>query len=91
MRTIYYHLFLVIPGIKLKNMESDHLGTSEKVSRDDSTSKNTMSFLLLLMFSLQQNWRKGQIVSIWKRGGWGVREGAGARGRDGPNNVSTYE
>jgi hypothetical protein len=30
-----------------------------------------MSFLLLLMSTLQQNWRKGQKGSAWKRGGLG--------------------
>jgi hypothetical protein len=44
-----------------------------------------MSLLLLLMSILQQNWRKGQ---NWKQGGWW--EG-GAEGRNGPNNVCTYE
>jgi hypothetical protein len=38
-----------------------------------STSKTSMSFLLLLMSSLQQNWRKGSGV------GGGEKEGAGDR------------
>jgi hypothetical protein len=44
-----------------------------------STSKNTLSFLILLMCSLQQNWRKGQnrFFLEEKRGG-GL--GGGCRG-----------
>jgi hypothetical protein len=58
-----------------------------------STSKTTMSFLLLLMFTLQQNWEKGRTGSVWKQGGSGEREGVEqvAGGRNGPNNVCTYE
>jgi hypothetical protein len=52
-----------------------------------STSKNALSFLLLFMSSLQQNWRKERIGSAWKQGG--EREWAG--GRNDPNNVCTYE
>jgi hypothetical protein len=50
-----------------------------------STSKNAMSFLLLLMSSLQQNWRKGQNRFCL------LRRGQAAWGRNGPNNVCTYE
>jgi hypothetical protein len=57
--------------------------------------KNGMYFLLSLMFSLQQNWRRGQnrfcleASGVRERGsGWGEQE---AGGRDGPNNVCTYE
>jgi hypothetical protein len=45
-----------------------------------STSKNVMLFLLLLMFTLQQNWRKGQnrfcreATGMGEEGGsWGQR------------------
>jgi hypothetical protein len=50
-----------------------------------SNSKNTMSFLLLLMSTLQQNWRRGQ-----KQDGWGERERVEGE-RNGPNNACTYE
>jgi hypothetical protein len=50
-----------------------------------STSKNILSFLLLLMSSLQQKWRKGQ-----NRFSLEAREVV-AGGRNGPNNVCTYE
>jgi hypothetical protein len=46
------------------------------------TSKNSISFLLLIMSSLQQNWRRGQnTFCLEKRRDW--REGAekGAKGR----------
>jgi hypothetical protein len=54
-----------------------------------------MSFLkkLFLMFSLQQNWRRGQNrfyleARMLVRGG----EGSGGQGRrDGPKNIYTYE
>jgi hypothetical protein len=55
-----------------------------------STSKNALSFLLSLMSSLQQNWRRGQKRLFLNTRGLG-RERAGAAGRDGPNNVCTYE
>jgi hypothetical protein len=45
-----------------------------------------LSFLLLLMSSLQQNWRR--IGSAWERG---EGNGAEAGGRGGFNNVYTYE
>jgi hypothetical protein len=51
-----------------------------------------MSFILSLMFSLQQNWRRGQNRFCLEARGEGIkgwREGTG--GRDGPNNVYTYE
>jgi hypothetical protein len=46
------------------------LGVSLELSISQ-TSKNAMSFLLLLMSSLQQNWKRGQTGSTWKRGGEG--------------------
>jgi hypothetical protein len=50
------------------------------------TSKNVFLFLLLLMSSLQQNWRKGQNrFCLDMRGGGEERKGEG--GRNGPNNV----
>jgi hypothetical protein len=49
-----------------------------------------MYFLLLLMSILQQNWRKGQNrFCLEVRAVWGEREGTA--GRNGPNNVCTYE
>jgi hypothetical protein len=57
-----------------------------------STSKNALSFLLLLMSTLQQNWRKGQnrfCLEVREMGEKG--RGWGAEGRNGPNNVCTYE
>jgi hypothetical protein len=49
-----------------------------------------MSFFLSLMFSLQQNWRRGQNrFYLEARGGGGDREEA--RGRNSPNNACTYE
>jgi hypothetical protein len=57
-----------------------------------STSKTALSFLLLLMSSLQQNWRKGQNRFCLKMRGVERRgRGRGARERNGPNNVCTYE
>jgi hypothetical protein len=50
-----------------------------------------MYFLLLLMSSLQQNWRKGQNGFCLKARGGEEREGADGRGENGPNNVCTYE
>jgi hypothetical protein len=56
------------------------------------TSKNAISFLLLFMSSLQQNWRRGQNRFCLEARGWGgIRRGWGAGGRNGPNNVCTYE
>jgi hypothetical protein len=51
-----------------------------------------MSFLLLLMSSLHQNWRRQQNrFCLEAREVEGEKERAGSRGRDGPNNVCTYE
>jgi hypothetical protein len=51
-----------------------------------------MLSFLLLMSSLQQNWRRGQNrFCLEARWGKGKRERAGAAGRDGPKNVCTYE
>jgi hypothetical protein len=50
-----------------------------------------MSFLLLLMSSLQQNWRKGQNRFCLEGRGRGRGRGQGARRRNDPNNVCTYE
>jgi hypothetical protein len=44
------------------------------------TSKNALSFILLLMFTLQQNWSKGQNRFCLKPRGWGEKEGVGSRG-----------
>jgi hypothetical protein len=35
--------------------------------------------------------KKGRIGSAWKQEGWEGREGLGSGGRNGPNNVCTYE
>jgi hypothetical protein len=44
------------------------------------------------MSSFQQNWRKGQNrFCLEARGDRGEREEMGAGGRNGPNNVCTYE
>jgi hypothetical protein len=44
-----------------------------------------MSFLLLLMSTLQKNWRKGQnMFSLEARGGGGQREEAGGKGEKWP-------
>jgi hypothetical protein len=51
-----------------------------------------MFFLLLLMSSLQQNWRKGQNrFFLEARGVGGKGRGCGTGGRNDPNNVCTYE
>jgi hypothetical protein len=51
-----------------------------------------MSFLLLLISSLQQNWRRGQNrFCLEARGMRGKGRGQGAGWRDDPNNVHTYE
>jgi hypothetical protein len=47
-----------------------------------------MSFLLLLISTLQQNWRKGQNRFCLELSGGGRGE---AVGRNGPNNVCTYK
>jgi hypothetical protein len=49
-----------------------------------------MSFLLLLMSILQPKWRKGQNRFFCLEARGRVRE-QGAGGRNGPNNVCTYE
>jgi hypothetical protein len=42
-----------------------------------------LSFLLLLMFSLQQNWRRGQNrFCLEVRGTWGEGKGSGGRWRE---------
>jgi hypothetical protein len=52
-----------------------------------------MSFLLSLVLSLQQNWRRGQnrfcleVRSVGEK----VEGGRWAKGRGGPNNIYTYE
>jgi hypothetical protein len=54
----------------------------------------TLSFLLLLMSSLQQNWRRGQnrfCLEAKEMVGRGRGRGRGAGGRNGPNNVCIYE
>jgi hypothetical protein len=53
--------------------------------------KNAMSFLLSLMSSLQQNWRRRQ--NRFCLDTMGVKEigGGGTGWRDGPNNACTYE
>jgi hypothetical protein len=44
------------------------------------------------MFSLQQNWRKGQNrLFLQARGMGGEGRGKGRGGTDDPNNVCTYE
>jgi hypothetical protein len=48
-----------------------------------------MAFLLSLMLSLQQNWRRGQNRFCLEARG--VSGGQEAGGRDGPNNVYTFE
>jgi hypothetical protein len=54
--------------------------------------KHAMSFLLSLMFSIQQNWRRGQNRFCLEVRGFGERRRVwGAAGRDGPNNISTNE
>jgi hypothetical protein len=56
-----------------------------------------MSFLLLLISTLQRNWIKAQnrfSLETWKRGGRegeGGGGGQGAGGKKDPNNVCTYE
>jgi hypothetical protein len=56
-----------------------------------STSKNAMSFLLLLMSTLQQNWRKGQNrFCLEAREIAGRRKGWGARERNSPINVCAH-
>jgi hypothetical protein len=49
-----------------------------------------MSFLLLFVSSLQQNWRKGQNRFCLEARRVG-RKGQGRGGRTDPNNVCTYE
>jgi hypothetical protein len=51
-----------------------------------------MSFLLLLISTLQQNWRKAQNrFCLEVRGKRGRRRGQGTGGRNDPNNVCTCE
>jgi hypothetical protein len=57
-----------------------------------STSKNTIFFLLLLMSTVQQNWRKGQNRSCLEAREIGERKREwGTGGRNDPNNVFPYE
>jgi hypothetical protein len=52
----------------------------------------TLSFLLLLMSSLQQNWRRGQNRFCLEARGMGRRgKKRRAGGRNDPNDVCTYE
>jgi hypothetical protein len=49
-------------------------------------------FLIMLMSSLQQSWRKGQNRFCLEARGVGVKgRGQEAKERNGPNNVCTYE
>jgi hypothetical protein len=50
--------------------------------------EKVLSFLLLFMFSLQQNRRRGQNRFCLEARGVGGKE---YRGRDGPSNIYTYE
>jgi hypothetical protein len=54
-------------------------------------SNNAVSFLLPLMFSLQQNWRQGQNRFCLEARGLKGSQLGGEGGRGGPNNVYTYE
>jgi hypothetical protein len=45
----------------------------------------------LLCFLFNKIGEEGRTVSAWKRGGLGGDEGDRGRGRNGPNNVCTYE
>jgi hypothetical protein len=57
-----------------------------------STSKNAMSFLLLLISTAQWNWRKAQNrIRLESRGDGRERVEQSIRGRNGPNNVCTSE
>jgi hypothetical protein len=49
-----------------------------------------MSFLLFLMFSFHKIGEEDRTGSAWKQEGR-EKEGAEGGGRDGPNNVYTYE
>jgi hypothetical protein len=49
-----------------------------------SSSKNAMSFLLLLMYTLQQNWRKEQNRFCLEESVVGRRGGAGGRSEKWP-------
>jgi hypothetical protein len=53
-----------------------------------STSKNALSFLLLLCLLFNKIRAKGRTGSAWKGGGWEM-EGTGRKGRHGPNNICT--
>jgi hypothetical protein len=72
---------------------SNATNLSVKVSLSQA-SKNAMSSLLSLMFSLQKNWRRGwdgfclEVKGVGRRG---RQAGDGGVGRDNPNNVYTYE
>jgi hypothetical protein len=50
-----------------------------------------MSFLLLLISTLQQNWRKAQKRFCLEGRGRGKKVGVGVGGRNDPNNVCTGE
>jgi hypothetical protein len=50
-----------------------------------------MSFLLLLISTLQWNWRKAQNKFCLEGREWGRGWVAGAGGRNDPNNVCTFE
>jgi hypothetical protein len=46
-------------------------------------------YCLYSLFSIIRD--RGRTVSAWKEGGRGERRGREVRGRNGPNNVWTYE
>jgi hypothetical protein len=54
-------------------------------------SKNAMSFLLSHVFSLTKLKRTEQVLPGSEEVGGKEKRGLGAGGRDGPNNVYTYE
>jgi hypothetical protein len=56
------------------------LGISLCISALISTNKNTMSFLLLLVPSLQQYWRRGQNRFCLEARRWGGKGGGGEQG-----------
>jgi hypothetical protein len=55
-----------------------------------STSKTTMSFLLLLMSTLQQNWRRGQNRFCLEARGIRGKVGGGRRGQEGEMAQTMY-
>jgi hypothetical protein len=65
------------------------LGISQYSYPNVKVAKNTMSFLLLFMSSLQENWRRGQNRFCLEARSWGKKQGQGEGGGQGEEMAPT--